>query len=57
MLSFGSQRLTLLVCVALAVGVAVVVYFAMVLVLRIIKREDLDLLPKGDRIARMLKIR
>ena len=40
-----------------AIGVAVVVYFALVLLTRAISREDLALMPKGDRIARLLHIR
>jgi stage V sporulation protein B len=55
--SFGSARLTLLVCVAVAVGAAVVVYFALVLALRIITRDDLQLLPKGEMLGKLLKIR
>ena len=56
-MSFGSARLTLLVCVAVAVGAAVVVYFALVLALRIITRDDLQLLPKGEMLGKLLKIR
>ncbi|MBQ5800119.1 MAG: polysaccharide biosynthesis protein [Oscillospiraceae bacterium] len=55
--SFGCARLTLLVCVAVAVGAAVIVYFALVLALRIITRDDLQLLPKGEMLGKLLKIR
>ena len=42
--------------VVAAIGVAVVVYFALVLLTRAISREDLALMPKGDKIARLLHI-
>ena len=49
-------RMALLVCVFLAVGVAVAVYGVLVLALHCIRRSDLELLPKGDKIARILHI-
>jgi len=39
-----------------AIGVAVVVYAVLVLALRAISREDLALMPKGDKIAKILHI-
>lgn len=39
-----------------AIGVAVVIYFALVVALRCISREDLKLMPKGDKIARLLRL-
>ena len=39
-----------------AIGVAVVVYFALVLLTKAISKEDLTLMPKGDKIARLLRI-
>lgn len=39
-----------------AIGVGVIVYFALVLVTHAISREDLALMPKGDKIARLLRI-
>lgn len=53
----SSARLTLLVCVGGAIGFAVVLYLVLVLTMRIITRDDLALLPKGEKIARLLKIR
>lgn len=41
----------------LAIGVGVVVYFALILLTRSISRDDLSLMPKGDKIARLLRIR
>lgn len=46
-----------LVCVAAAVLFAVVVYAVLVIALRIITKDDLMLLPKGEKIARLLHIR
>ena len=43
--------------VAAAIAVAVVVYFALVLLTRAISSEDLSLMPKGEKIARLLHIR
>ncbi|MBR2895537.1 MAG: polysaccharide biosynthesis protein [Oscillospiraceae bacterium] len=40
-----------------AIGIAVVVYFILVLALRIITYEDLKMIPKGEKIARLLHIR
>ena len=40
-----------------AIGIAVVVYFVLVLSLRIITAEDLRMIPKGEKIARLLHIR
>ena len=42
--------------VVAAIGVGVIVYFALVLVTHAISREDLALMPKGDKIARLLRI-
>ena len=40
-----------------AIGAAVVVYLILVLALRLITREDLKMIPKGDKIAAILRIR
>ena len=39
-----------------AIGVAVVIYFVLVVALKCIAREDLALRPKGDKIARLLRL-
>ena len=39
------------------IGAGVVVYLALVLALRVISREDLALMPKGDKIAKILHIK
>ena len=40
-----------------AVGIAVAVYLVLVIALRMITREDLQMVPKGDALARLLHIR
>lgn len=40
----------------MAIAVAVAVYLALVVALRAISRDDLALMPKGDKIARLLRI-
>ena len=42
--------------VLIPIGVAVIVYFALILVTKAISKEDLALLPKGDKIARILRV-
>ena len=49
----GSQRL----CCLLAIAAAGVVYAALIVVLKVITIDDCALLPKGDKIAKILKIR
>ena len=39
-----------------AIGIAAVIYFALILLTKAISREDLSLMPKGDKIARLLRI-
>lgn len=43
--------------VAGAIVVGCIVYVVLVVVLRIVSRDDLSLMPKGDKIARLLRIR
>lgn len=38
------------------IGVGAVVYLALILLLRAISKDDLSLMPKGDRLARLLRI-
>lgn len=39
------------------IGVGVVVYLVLVLALRVLSHEDLELMPKGDKIAKILHIK
>ena len=50
-------NLGLLVPFLAAVGTGVVVYFVMIVALRAITLEDMKLIPKGEKIAKLLHIR
>ena len=39
-----------------AIGVAMIIYLVLIVALRGISREDLSLMPKGDKIARLLRL-
>lgn len=45
------------VSLILAIGVAAVVYFALILLLKTITKSDLSLMPKGELIGRVLRIK
>lgn len=45
------------IAVAAAILVAVLVYAALILLLRVITKDDLSLMPKGDKIGRLLHIK
>ncbi|MGN0985480.1 MAG: oligosaccharide flippase family protein [Candidatus Enterenecus sp.] len=51
--TFGGNAVATL----LTICVAVVIYAALILLTRAISKDDLALMPKGDRIARLLRIR
>ena len=50
-------RLMLLLALAVAIVVAVIVYLVMVVVTRSVTLEDMKLIPKGEKIARLLHIK
>ncbi len=54
---FQSGRMMFLVPAVLAVGVGVVLYLVFIVVLKAITREELELVPKGERIARLLHVK
>ena len=56
-ITLGGATVTQIVNVGLAVILAVIVYVALVLALRIVTRDDLALLPKGEKLARVLHVR
>ena len=53
----AGRDINILIPFALAVGVGVIVYGIMIVALRAITLEDMKLIPKGERIARILHIR
>lgn len=50
-------RMIMMICMVLAIAVAVIVYLVLVIAIRAITLEDMKLIPKGEKIARRLKIR
>ena len=53
----ADSRLTMLLCMALAMAAAVIVYFVSVIALRGITREDMKLIPGGEKVAKILHMR
>ncbi len=53
----GGGRMASAVCLVLSILVGVLAYFALIISLRALTKEDILLLPKGAKIANMLKIR
>ena len=53
----GESRLETLICMLFCVVVAVVVYVIAVVQTRAITKEDMSLIPKGDKIARYLHLK
>ena len=52
----GLSRTGNAIAVLGAIGVAMVIYLVLVVMLRAISRDDLSLMPKGDKIARLLRL-
>ena len=50
------SRMGVALSVLIPIGIAVIVYFALILVTKAISKEDLALIPKGDKIARILRV-
>ena len=53
---FQGGRMADLVPAVIAVVVGVVIYFLMVILLKAIKREELELVPKGEKLAKLLRL-
>ncbi|MBE7005259.1 MAG: polysaccharide biosynthesis protein [Ruminococcaceae bacterium] len=56
-LALSGGTLTRIVNVGVSVALAVVVYGVLVVALRIITKDDLALLPKGEKLARLLHVK
>ena len=54
---FVSGRLPMLIAMVAAIGIAVIVYFIMIIVTGTLTKEDMKLVPKGDKIASVLKLK
>ncbi|MBO4914331.1 MAG: polysaccharide biosynthesis protein [Oscillospiraceae bacterium] len=53
----GGAKLTQLVNVGISVVLAMIAYAVLIVVLRVITKDDLALLPKGDKLARLLRVK
>ncbi len=51
------SRLTMTICLCAAVAAAMLVYFAAIIMLRGITAEDMKLIPKGEKIAKLLHMK
>ena len=52
----GDGRLALGVCLMGSIGVAVVLYLVLTVLLRAVSKDDILLLPKGEKLAKLLKL-
>ena len=53
----GQGRLLSAICLGLAILAAVFVYLVLIIALRAVTKEDILLLPKGEKLAKVLKLR
>ena len=53
---FGGLLMTV-VTTGLSILVGVIIYAVLVIALRVLSKEDLEMMPKGDKIAKLLRIR
>ncbi len=56
-LRFGSPRLHMLLCMSLAILAAVAVYLVFAIAMKMITRDDMRLIPGGEKIAKLLHMR
>ena len=54
MLLSSDSRIMMALVMCVAIGVAVIVYAVSVIKLRVITTEDMKLIPKGEKIAKLL---
>ncbi len=50
----SSERLTVIIAVGVSIAAAVIVYAIMIFVLRMLKRDDVLMMPKGEALAKIL---
>lgn len=50
-------RLSMLLAMLVAIGVAVIIYFVMIIASKAITIEDMKLIPKGEKLAKLLRIK
>ena len=52
----GSTRLPLTISLVGAIGLAMVVYLALIIATRALTKEDMHMLPKGEKLAKILRV-
>lgn len=59
MLSHGAElsRLMMALAMVIAIGVAVIVYLLLIILTRAVTGDDMRLIPKGDKLAKLLRIK
>ncbi|MDR3277814.1 MAG: polysaccharide biosynthesis protein [Oscillospiraceae bacterium] len=55
--ALGSERLATVVYLAVTILIAVLVYGILIIMTKTVTREDMKLVPKGEKLAKILKIR
>ena len=56
-LRFGGPRIHMLLCLGIAIAAAVIVYLIFAIAMRMITKEDMRLIPGGEKIAKVLHMR
>jgi stage V sporulation protein B len=57
MLFLGPGRLSTYVATAAGIGLGAVVYLVLIIITRAITLEDMSLIPKGEKLAKILRIK
>jgi len=53
----NNSRFHTLIGLVVAMVLAIIAYFALIIILKVIGKDDLEFLPKGDKLAKLLRIR
>ena len=56
-LTAASSRLSLTIALGSAIGIAMVVYLVLIIATRALTKEDMHMLPKGEKLAKLLRVR
>jgi stage V sporulation protein B len=52
-----AARLGMALAMGISILISIIVYLLLVIALRVITKEELELVPKGDKIAKALRIK
>ena len=50
-------RIMMTVCLAVAMAAAVIIYLVMTVLLRMLTKEDMQMIPGGEKVAKLLHMR